>query len=270
MLQEREVTSRIEVIPTGVDIDRFSNGHGAKFREQNDIPESALLVGHVGRLEPEKNMDFLAQSILSYLESNTESHFLLVGVGSSRDEIVKMFEERGLSDRLHVAGRLEDQDLVNAYHAMDIFAFASKTETQGMVMTEAMASGAAVVALKASGARDVIDHSENGLLVDEESVDKFAEALERVSQMISDDPESMSEACRKKAQSLSLANCAEKALALYNELIEKGSSVESEKRDLWDKSQDRLELEWNLIRSKTNSFFEAINMTLNPEDKPEG
>jgi 1,2-diacylglycerol 3-alpha-glucosyltransferase len=73
--------------------------------------------------------------------------------------------QEGVADRLHLAGMLKGKDLVDAYHAMDVFVFASQSETQGLVVTEAMAAGIPVVAVDAPGVREVVKDFVNGRLM---------------------------------------------------------------------------------------------------------
>src|SRR3546814_691272 len=80
-LRERGVLVPIEVVPTGVDLDRFAGGSGSGFRSILGIPEDALVVGHVGRLAPEKNPIFLAHALVSFLRSEKQAHCLVVEIG---------------------------------------------------------------------------------------------------------------------------------------------------------------------------------------------
>ena len=162
ILKQRGVEKNIEAIPTGVDVTEFAQGNKERFRKKMEIPLKAKVIGHTGRLAPEKNLRFLAQAVTQIIRDQTEIHFLVVGEGPSKKEIQSIFENSGVTSNLHFSGSLNGQDLVDSYHAMDLFAFASKSETQGMVLVEAMAVGLPVVALDAPGARDVVIHQTNG------------------------------------------------------------------------------------------------------------
>src|SRR5690606_25150250 len=106
------------------------------------------------------------------------------------------FSQRNLSDRLRVAGQLDAQPLADAYHAMDLFAFASQSETQGMVLAEAMTAGVPVVAVDAVGAREVVDNGVNGRLLASEDAASFTAALTQVEQLTSDERQQMIAAAR--------------------------------------------------------------------------
>src|SRR6056297_394470 len=123
IIRERGVEKPIEVVPTGVQPERFARGDRTFFRAAHDIPDDAFVVGHLGRLAPEKNLEFLARAVLRFLADHRDAMFLVVGAGPSENAIRKLFSEAGLADRLRIAGVLEKQALANALHAMDVFAF---------------------------------------------------------------------------------------------------------------------------------------------------
>src|SRR5690606_6854329 len=124
----------------------------------------------------------------------------------------------GLADRLIMGGVLQGQALADALAAMDLFAFASKTETQGMVLTEAMAAGLPVVALDAPGAREVVKDRYNGRLLREETPTAFREGLEWVASQPPDEMRQLVKAARATAQAFSMERSAEKALKCYRAL----------------------------------------------------
>ncbi len=165
ILLERGVRTPIEVVPTGVDWQKFSKGNRAVIRKRLGIPLDALIIGYVGRLAIEKNLEFLGFSVADYLKKNTHAHFVVGGDGPLKDTIKKFFDDEGLEKRFHWAGVLKGQDLVDCYHAMSIFAFASLSETQGIVLLEAMAAGVPVVAVDAPGVREVVKDGYNGRLI---------------------------------------------------------------------------------------------------------
>ncbi len=154
VLRQRGVTTPVTAIPTGIDRERFTHGDGAAARRRIGLPPEAFVVGHIGRLAPEKNLPFLARAVASFVATEDRARVLIAGLGPAREEIRAIFEGRGLADRLHLVGTLEGQELSDAYQAMDVFVFASQSETQGMVLAEAMAAGVPVIAVAAPGAGD--------------------------------------------------------------------------------------------------------------------
>lgn len=246
ILQQRGVQTPIEVIPTGVDIDRFARGDGARFRADHAIPPDAFVVGHVGRLAPEKNLSFLAEAVCEFLKGNNEAHFLVAGVGPSEPDIRNRFEEAGMAGRLHLAGILQSSELVDAYHAMDVFAFASQSETQGMVLTEAMAAGVPVVAVDASGVREVVIDGRNGRLLPTEDLKSFSSALAWVASLPLAGRQALKEAARKTAERFSMPRCAARALRLYESLVRGGHGHRKVEDSLWSSALRLIETEWEL------------------------
>src|SRR5690606_12980465 len=91
LLLKRGVTTPVEVVPTGVRIERFACGDGGACRQCLGIPDSAFVIGHMGRLAPEKNLRFLAEAVIRFLREKEDAVFLLVGSGSMEDELQRMF-----------------------------------------------------------------------------------------------------------------------------------------------------------------------------------
>jgi glycosyltransferase involved in cell wall biosynthesis len=257
ILQERGVEAPISPIPTGIDPDRFAWGDGAAARRKYEIPEGAFVVGHVGRLAPEKNLAFLARAVALFLRQRPAGHFLLVGGGPAEADVTAVFEQAGVIDRLHATGPLQGQDLADAYHAMDLFAFASRSETQGMVLAEAMTAGLPVVALDAPGARDVLVDGSNGRLLPDEDEAAFAVALGD----LADSPDrrrAMAEAARATAVDYSLERCAGRILSLYEQLIGSNLNRREEEDGVWGKTVRLLEAEWNLWKAWFEAAFKAV------------
>jgi glycosyltransferase involved in cell wall biosynthesis len=165
ILDRRGVRVPVHVVPTGVHLEDFAGGSGKGFRAILAIPESAFLVGHVGRLAPEKNPGFLAGAVARFLVQMPSAYAVIVGGGPSISGMREDLQRPGLAERVHFVGVLHGLFLVSAYKAMDGFAFASLSETQGMVLTEAMAAGVPVVAVSAPGVDEVVRDGANGRLL---------------------------------------------------------------------------------------------------------
>lgn len=262
VLRQRGVTSPIAVVPTGVDIRRFARGDGNGIRSNLRIPPNAPVVGHVGRLAPEKNLPFLAKAVARFLSEHPETHFLLVGDGPSRDEVRRVFVRTGLLSRLHLAGELEGQALVDAYHAMDVFAFASKSETQGIVLVEAMATGCPVVAIDAPGAREVVQDQRNGRLLNDQREHQFVAALAWIGQLSDARRSELCREARQTAERFAMSRCAGRALSLYESLVgSKGArrrGRNSWEGTVWHTALRRIEAEWDLIAARTQAAGAAF------------
>jgi glycosyltransferase involved in cell wall biosynthesis len=248
ILRERCVRSRISVIPTGVDLARFAAADGAAFRRAQEIPAKAITVGHVGRLAAEKNLAFLADALAKFAAGEPNAHVLIAGDGPEAPQIRSRFIERGLQDRLHLVGVLQGDVLAAAYRAMDVFAFSSRTETQGLVLAEAMAAGVPVVAIDAPGAREVVCDRINGRLLPSESVDDFAAALAWVVAA----RESLRAGVLQTASRFSIDSTGARALALYRELVE-GHTHAHRDHQAWSEVRRRLRQEWRLAAHRARS-----------------
>ncbi len=262
LISQRGVTTPIEVIPTGVDIDFFQSGDGNTFRKKHDIPEQSTVIGHLGRLAPEKNLEYLAEAVAMALKEMPETgRFLVVGAGPSEETIQEIFEREGLLDRLVMPGKKTGKELADAYKAMDLFVFASKSETQGMVLTEAMAAEVPVIALDASGTRDVIKDGENGRLLPENVPASTFAKLIRDFFAEREKAESWRKKAFETARELSRTATAEKLAGLYEslpmEVPRKVTSVEGTP-DSWDEFLRTLKTEWRLLTEKRDALLKMV------------
>jgi 1,2-diacylglycerol 3-alpha-glucosyltransferase len=261
ILFKRGVNTPMEVIPTGLDMKRFLKGDGKAFRQQNQIPLDALVVGHAGRLASEKNLGFLIDCMVEVLKKDTRVHVLIVGLGPSEKMIKDTFKQAGLEKRVHLTGVLHYQHLVDAYFAMDVFAFASLSETQGIVLIEAMAAGVPVVALDAPGAREVVEDYHNGRLLNKMDQKSFVDALFWVLSRTPEELQTIKQVTRMKVQKYPINSVAKRMLEIYEnsrsrKSVSVGKKNSSQFLFLW-----RLKAEWdiyrNYIRSIAMSVFEG-------------
>ena len=248
LLRERGVEAPVTVVPTGVQTERFVHGDGVRFRESMAIPANAFVVGHLGRLAAEKNLEFLARAVAAFLKSSRRAHFLVIGAGPSETAIREIFSSEGLDARLHIVGVLKQEQLADALHAMDLFAFASQSETQGMVLTEAMAAGLPVVAVDAPGVREVVRDYRNGRLLHGESGSAFAAAIGWVAGLRAEQYRELQRGARDTAAVFSMSRSAETALACYASLRERVSADRSEQDENWQHLLDLIKVEWEILK----------------------
>lgn len=254
----RGVKVPVNVIPTGVNVEVFGKGDGGAFRKRVGIPPDAFLVGHVGRLAPEKNLGFLTEAMVRFLLMNRGARFFLAGEGPMRKVIEQTFADRGLSDRFHSRGIMDFPELASAYRGMDVFAFSSRSETQGMVLTEAMAAGTPVVALDASGVREVVQDKENGRLLPREDQEEFVSALSWVAGLSPEERRRLGEGVARTVASFSLSNTAEDTLALYASLIGRKPSRKTIEPSPWTSARKRIEEEWKIVRNIAHAAGQAV------------
>ena len=258
VLKKRGVETPIESIPTGVYVDEFREGDGKSFRKKLGIPEQALVIGHLGRLAPEKNLPFLSRAVAGICEKKKDVHFLVIGEGSSKNDIREMFRKKNIENRLHLAGKLKGRELVDGYHAMDFFAFASTSETQGMVLTEAMAAGLPVIALDAPGAREVVKDDINGKLIMNEDRREFMQGLEWMASKLKSDGNEMSREAGKTSEEFSMRKCAGRCLQLYKDAIKEGGKERGEAENIWEKAIEQFRTEWELFKTMADAAVTAI------------
>ncbi|ATC62728.1 glycosyl transferase family 1 [Nibricoccus aquaticus] len=264
LLVSRGVTTPIRVVPTGIDTKALASGSRARGRKQWNIPSDAVVIGHLGRLAPEKNLTFLSEAVVRTLKREKNAWLLVVGDGPSREEMEKIMATHNVADRVRFAGKLTGKALHDAYAAMDVFAFASQSETQGMVLAEAMAAGNPVIALDASGAREIVRDKENGRLLkaDASTVD-FSRALNQVVRS-AELRKKWSKGAREQAANFDRVVTSVKALEFYREVIaaHRRDQPRIEEQSLWERTKERLAIEGQLVADKVGAAVKAITAPL--------
>lgn len=160
------VTVPIYVRATGVDLEYFQTprpGAVDRLRSQYDIQAGQRVLVSVSRLSPEKNIAFLLAAAHALRHRSAQPfRCLIIGEGEERQHLQDRIDALGLADVVTLVGAVPPGHLVNHYQLADAFVFASQSETQGMVILEAMAAGLPVVAVRSSGIDDVVEHERNG------------------------------------------------------------------------------------------------------------
>lgn len=180
VLRDCGVDTPVHVIPTGLSADRFRAGDGRRFRSLAGLPPRRPLITYIGRVAHEKNIEFLVRSFARVREVVPEAMLVIAGEGPAREPLRRMVVQLGLAADVHFAGYLDrDTTLLDCYAAAAVFVFASRTETQGLVLLEAMAQGAPVVSTAELGTRSILAPA-CGALVAEEREGPFADCVIRV------------------------------------------------------------------------------------------
>ena len=180
VLLDYGVTTPIHVLPTGLPADRFRPGDARAFRERAGLPADARLVTYIGRVAHEKNIGFLVRMFVEVRKRVPQAVLVIAGEGPARTALQQQVAQLGLASHVQFAGYLDrDSALLDCYAAADVFVFASRTETQGLVLLEAMAQGAPVVSTAELGTRSILVPGSGALVVPEEQ-GAFAAAVVRV------------------------------------------------------------------------------------------
>lgn len=258
-LADHGVRTPVTVVPTGVDVSCFAGGVSARGRSALSIAEEVFLVGHVGRLAPEKNLGFLTEAFSRFLRLNPAAHVLIVGDGPSRPMMQQALAEKGLASRAHFAGVLKGAALADAYAAMDVFAFSSFSETQGLVLVEAMTAGSPVIALDAPGARDVVTDKSNGRLLDADTdAEGFAAALEALAAAAEGPRQAMRRAALETAADYAIDKTVARTRAYYQRMLsgERGHGAEAD--SLWTRARRSLAREMEILGNFAYAAADAI------------
>ena len=179
---------RVAYLPNGVDPDKFARGDGAAFRRKHGIPGGALLIANVSRIDAQKNQLALVEAFAQLRANVPGSFLLLMGPETQADYAARLralIRERQLEPAVKILPgvRTDDPELVNAYHACDIFALPSIHEPFGIVVLEAWSAGKAVIASRVGGLKTLVEHERTGFLFDpaaSNGVDKLAGSLRQL------------------------------------------------------------------------------------------
>ena len=156
-LESYGVTAPLHVLPTGIPLARFARGDGPAFRARHGIPVGQPVALFVGRVAHEKNIGFLLEALVHARRLRPEVLLVVAGEGPAMADLQAQVRALGLHGAVRFIGYLDRQKaLPDCYAAADVFVFASRTETQGLVLLEAMAAGLPVIALAEMGTIDIL------------------------------------------------------------------------------------------------------------------
>ena len=210
-LESYEINCPIYPLPFGVHEEEFSHEVEWNVRAELNLPTEDLLL-FAGRLGKEKNLAFLLRAFKRLLSYRDSARLIIAGDGPHRQALQRYAAELEIAPYVIFTGFLERKRLIDLYK-QSLFVFASKTETQGMVLVEAMMAGSPVVAIGEMGVLDIVHHQETGILV-EENEDEFARACHRLLENKAE-REKMGKAAQKWAYSQTAQASTRKLLEIY-------------------------------------------------------
>lgn len=194
------VCRNLVTIPTGTNTAEFHPGiPGDEIRRRHGLIGDRVAI-HVGRISYEKELDMVVRAMQSI-----DAKLLIAGKGPAKADIERLVNELGLQNKVVFAGFVPDSELPAYYNAADIAVSASKFETQGLSILEAMASGKPVACRNGRAFAEIVRDGENGYLFDD--VDGCIEAMEKAF----DAPDVVRNASLKTA----LDNSRERSAQLY-------------------------------------------------------
>ena len=182
LAQARYPDKHVEHVPNGVDAGRFARGDGAVFRARHGIAEDALVLATIARIDSQKNQHLPARLLTKLRERAPKAHLLLIGAVTDEayyNQLMDILKAQGLPEHATVLRGLDggSQDLVDAYHAADIFALPSVHEPFGIVILEAWAAGLPVIATRIGGIPAFTEDGKDALLFESNNEEAFLEAF---------------------------------------------------------------------------------------------
>jgi len=177
VLRAYGVKAVAEVIPTGLQEHSFKDADGKAFRIKYGIPLDRPMLLFVGRVAFEKNIGFLLEMTKLLIEQHPDALLVVAGQGPAEKSLHKLAGDLGLDNNIKFIGYLDRNTELNAcYQAADIFVFSSKSETQGLVLLEAMAQGTPVVAIAELGTASILIEGQ-GALIAPDNIEGFADKV---------------------------------------------------------------------------------------------
>jgi 1,2-diacylglycerol 3-alpha-glucosyltransferase len=169
-----------EVIPTGLQESSFTAADGQAFRLKYGIAIDRPMLLYVGRVAFEKNIDFLLEMTKLLAEKRPDVLLVVTGEGPAEASLHKLAKSLELEKNVQFIGYLDRNKELNAcYESADIFVFASKSETQGLVLLEAMAQATPVVAIAELGTASILIEGKGALIAPDDTA-KFADRVHQL------------------------------------------------------------------------------------------
>lgn len=222
-LEQYGVRAPLRIVPTGVPATRVGEGDGARFRQRHGIEPGRRVLAYIGRVAHEKNIGFLLRVLVAVRRQVPDTLLVVAGEGPALEALQLEARELGVGEAVRFVGYLaRDGELPDCYRAADAFVFASRTETQGLVLLEAMALGVPVVATAVMGTRDILLPG-RGALVAPDNEAGFAAEVVRLLR----DPAlraRLGAEGREYVREWSPQACAERLVGVYEEVIARGAA----------------------------------------------
>ncbi|WP_425429640.1 glycosyltransferase [Dokdonella immobilis] len=215
------------MLPTGIRLEEFEGGDGARFRREQGIDAGAPVLLTVGRLAIEKNVAFLLEVLARLTPEFPRLLFVIAGEGPDAGRLAELVATRGLAANVRFVGNLDRRTgLLDCYRAADLFVFASGTETQGLVLIEAMALGLPIVSTAVMGSATVLAEARCAR-ISTEDVDEFAGHVAPLLRN-PDQRLALAQAGPDDARAWAAPALMQKAVALYRRLADRaGGALEA-------------------------------------------
>ncbi|MCB9799664.1 MAG: glycosyltransferase family 4 protein [Candidatus Omnitrophica bacterium] len=224
-VQKRFPRKRVVHLPNGVDPERFEKGDGAAFRKKWKIDGNAYLLINVGRIDPQKNQKFLIEAFENIRSLKPNAHMLFVGHVTNDpyySELKRLIHEKKYEDWITMIPGFdaEGSDLVDAYHAADLFVLPSVHEPFGIVILEAWACGLPVLASRVGGIPSFVESGKDALLFSPDSREDFLKNLRDIILNENLKNELVANARRKVEAEYTWEKVTQKLIGIYQETLQ--------------------------------------------------
>lgn len=221
LIRSYGIKNRIEIIPNAIELDSFQEKNEQKcseIKKRYNLKEEDKIILYVGRIAREKSIDKIIKALAVIKKKGfSKMKLLIVGQGPAMDELSQLVKALRVEEDVIFTGVVSNEEISHYYKIAYLFTIASTSESFGIVIIEALASGIPVLAVRAPGAVDILTDGVDGLLT-EDNVEKFANSLEKL--II--EPglrEKLSEGALRTSQRYSIDVISDRMLDLYREII---------------------------------------------------
>jgi glycosyltransferase involved in cell wall biosynthesis len=171
----------VEALSNGIDLSRFTKGPASEeIYKKYAIPRNVPIVLYVGRIDPEKSLEILVNSFKKLIKKTPKAHLVMVGDGTAREKLEKIIKREKIRSQTHFIGRVIGDDLPQIYRTGTVFVITSKTETQSIVLMEAMASGLPAIAVNAGAVTELVKDGENGFILEPDDTAGIASGINTI------------------------------------------------------------------------------------------
>lgn len=202
LLLEQKVRKPIHTIPNGIDLSNFKAAKNpGSFRSRLGIRPHAPILLSVGRMDPEKRLDFLVDAFVGLSEQHPHARLVFAGDGGAKKNIEAKAATTKVKDRIHFLGMVNRAELPDVLHDATVFLSASTTEVHPISAIEAIASGLPMVVVEDEAFEGMVENDQNGhrvpldvgmfsdtvsaLLADREKLAKFSKHSMQLSEKFS-------------------------------------------------------------------------------------
>ena len=211
----------INIIPTGIEVERFfqeklDKKNIEELKKNLKITKKDFVLLFIGRLAEEKNIEFLIEAQKNLIEKNKNMKLLIVGDGPDKEKYEDYAKKLGLKDNVLFTGKVKWEDIPYYYHTANLFVTASKTETQGLTVIEAMASNVTPICMKDEAFQSMVTEDLNGVFF--ETQEEYIKQIERLYKN-KKELEKLNKQARIQAETYSSKFYAERVLEVYKRAI---------------------------------------------------